>query len=783
MRPLRVLSIVASIGLLSGEVHTRPVPPRAIYPYPIYRTDNLTALDLRTLGEQTLKPQTHLELSFAAFSKAIEVGFVNVVIRPHEHLASLLRYYKTPERFPALPIDAKYGLEWSTSNPKKHYKLRSPGGSEENPESNASSFPVHDRQKRESDSSGAAAVRAPDYRRDIISKHETDALVLCLDYRRLVWQRYQELDRSNTHKISKEFILVAFYRVLRDMLGSRKTQIGSGTIDSESIERLKRSAILRHSIDYMQGAPTNQCHVQSNVFEFTRICAVSSHKSRELVETQVGLFVIIPADDMTLLLDVTPFLLFVSICPTTLMLFALRRVSGPSNRSSLVKTTDFYATLLFGVFMTIAGVFGMVAESQVGSASRWWTSAASAMQMLGILIAQLAVIQLLTPDYLFGLLSINTATNALPPLRIYTVILITLFVKLTRSSARVEPPATISCTGRNSKCIDLELSAADMSPFAAALRFPRIWGFALALQIIAVFSIAGEVAEGALGYRTPIIRLLSAIGIVTWGGGIMTIHFIIIYEPTYRSPMVLLSPRAPLMVWSALFMTLKDPFASPTQAGFCLPPSPPRAAPHRRPRRRASEPLQLKRFGSFAVLAEDVKEKQAGSEEEQHTQFLEELVRHAWFSTGRTDSDSMRNNSHECNGPPSTPAQGEESVFTDVPPDARTSGRPGGLAIDTSTPSIPSCNASARSAPVSLDLSSSVRFLRASYVVPILLAFISSVGTLASSKRIYPSIRIHSTSFTRKLGFWVVFRVPAPNADSRAIETVFAVESTRCDAQ
>ncbi|CEL60933.1 hypothetical protein RSOLAG1IB_04172 [Rhizoctonia solani AG-1 IB] len=96
------------------------------------------------------------------------------------------------------------------------------------------------------------------------------------------------------------------------------------------------------------------------------------------------------------------------------------------------------------------------------------------------------------------------------------------------------------------------------------------------------------------------------------------------------------------------FMTLKDPFASPNQAGIPLPPSPPRTAPLRRPRRRASEPLQLRRFGSFAVFAEDVKEKQAGAEEDQDTSFIEDLVRHAWLSTGCTDSNSTRNGFHEC---------------------------------------------------------------------------------------------------------------------------------------
>ncbi|KAG8691742.1 hypothetical protein FRC11_011121 [Ceratobasidium sp. 423] len=370
--------------------------------------------------------------------------------------------------------------------------------------------------------------------------------------------------------------------------------------------------------------------------------------------------------------------------------------------------------------MTFAGVFGIVAESLATPSSRWWTSAAFAMQTLGILIAQLAVIQLLTPDYLFGLLSINPSTNTLPPWRIYALILITLLasvislisvfvvprtpslhssvptlvslslplpllfslariINVAQSSAGGEPPAMTIYTKQNSKCTDLELSEAGVNYTPTTLRFPRIWAFAFALQSIAVLSVAGQVAEGALGYRAPVVQLFSTMGLITWGGGVMTIHFIIIYEPRHRSPMApsVDSTSKPSHGLERVtdqpsedFMTLKDPFASPTQAGFPLPPSPPRAASRRQPRRRASEPLQLKRFGSFAALAEDVKEKQAGTEDEQDMQFLEGLVRHAWFSTGSTDSDSMRNNAHEGDGSPSTPAQTQGDVFTAGPPDA-----------------------------------------------------------------------------------------------------------------
>jgi hypothetical protein len=59
----------------------------------------------------------------------------------------------------------------------------------------------------------------------------------------------------------------------------------------------------------------------------------------------------------------------------------------PCRRS--VKTTDFYATLMFGVFMTLAGIFGLVAESLGSAGSRWWFSAAYAMQTLAILIGEI----------------------------------------------------------------------------------------------------------------------------------------------------------------------------------------------------------------------------------------------------------------------------------------------------------------------------------------------------------------------------------------------------------
>lgn len=90
-------------------------------------------------------------------------------------------------------------------------------------------------------------------------------------------------------------------------------------------------------------------------------------------------------------------------------------------------------------------------------------------------------------------------------------------------------------------------------------------------------------------------------------------------------------------------MTLRDPFASPTQIGLPLPPSP--TIPRRKPRRRASEPLQLARFGSFAGVRAELDEKQPEPEDAE-AEFLKALVRHALFSTGREDSDSRHVNSH-----------------------------------------------------------------------------------------------------------------------------------------
>ncbi|CAE6482763.1 unnamed protein product [Rhizoctonia solani] len=176
MRTLGVLTIAASIGLLSHGALGRPVPPRVIYPYPIYLSDSPTVLDLHSSGRQMSESQARLGLSFAALSKAVEVGFVNVVIRPHEHLVSLLRYYKSPARPENLVshlVGAKHALGWPTNNFRRRHLLGNYKGSEENTESSINSLPAHDHRRRESDDPGASAVRAPDYRRSVTSKRSS----------------------------------------------------------------------------------------------------------------------------------------------------------------------------------------------------------------------------------------------------------------------------------------------------------------------------------------------------------------------------------------------------------------------------------------------------------------------------------------------------------------------------------------------------------------------------------------------------------------------------------
>ncbi|KAF8608761.1 hypothetical protein BDV93DRAFT_583050 [Ceratobasidium sp. AG-I] len=373
----------------------------------------------------------------------------------------------------------------------------------------------------------------------------------------------------------------------------------------------------------------------------------------------------------------------------------------------LYDTTDFYATLMFGAFMTVSGVFGLVAESLNTAGSRWWFCGAYAMQALGVLVGKSRLerlARLLTPDYLFGLLSIAAPPNGVPSWRIYALILVAIIASITSlvstfiaadnpvlassvptflslclplpllfslarivNSARVDalsdPPATTAYSKRTSKCTELGLLSSEVSGSSTVtLRFPRIWEIAFTFQCIAAIASACEIVQGVMGNRLPALKLLAAMGYVAWGGGIMTIHFVIIYEPSCRSPIgppatnpVLHDIERVIDQPSEDFMTLRDPFASPTQTGLPLPPSP--TATRRKPRRRASEPLQLARFGSFAGLRAEIDEKQPEPEDPE-ARFLEALVRHALFSTGREDSDSRHVNSHAD----ATPTGSDSSV-------------------------------------------------------------------------------------------------------------------------
>jgi hypothetical protein len=101
MRNISLISAVAAAGLLSQGALALPTPvsrisiargvsdalQRIIYPYPVYTSDEVGAFTVPSSDSQT-----RLEIISAAFSKAIDVGFATVVLRPHEHLVSFLRY-------------------------------------------------------------------------------------------------------------------------------------------------------------------------------------------------------------------------------------------------------------------------------------------------------------------------------------------------------------------------------------------------------------------------------------------------------------------------------------------------------------------------------------------------------------------------------------------------------------------------------------------------------------------------------------------------------------------
>jgi hypothetical protein len=97
-------------------------------------------------------------------------------------------------------------------------------------------------------------------------------------------------------------------------------------------------------------------------------------------------------------------------------------------------------------------------------------------------------------------------------------------VKSARLKALSEVQATITYTSRGSKCIELGPTS-DGDPLPVTLRFPRVWELAATLQSIAALAALAEVIEGGLGRRVPALSLLTSVGLVVWGGGIMTIHF------------------------------------------------------------------------------------------------------------------------------------------------------------------------------------------------------------------------------------------------------------------
>ncbi|KAG8734717.1 hypothetical protein FRC12_018412 [Ceratobasidium sp. 428] len=343
----------------------------------------------------------------------------------------------------------------------------------------------------------------------------------------------------------------------------------------------------------------------------------------------------------------SPSFVYASLCPSTLILFALRRGSRRTSSTTISgKAADFYATLMFGAFMTLAGVFGLVAESVGTPDSRWWLSASYAMQALGILIASVTslISVFIVPQAPSLASSIPTFVSACLPLPF--LLSLAHIVKSARAEAQSDSLATTVYTKRSSRCTELGLTQCDdTAPLPVTLRFPRIWEVAFTLQCAGALASLCGIAEAAAGSRVPALKLLAAMANVLWGGGVMAIHFLIVYEPKYELSVDTAIARGAQNTLERVadqpsedFMTLRDPFASPTQVGLPLPPSP--IAPRRTPKRRASEPLQLKRFGSFAETHAAVDEKQTAPEVDPDTEFLEALVRHALFSTGRTETPS-----------------------------------------------------------------------------------------------------------------------------------------------
>ncbi|KAG9095280.1 hypothetical protein FRC06_009961 [Ceratobasidium sp. 370] len=165
---MRNMGALAVAGLLSHGALALPTPPRIIYPYPIYRSDGAIALT-PTIPLNMDNRQGNLEIISAAFSRAVDVGFVTAVLRPHEHLVSFLRYYNPKELGPlsrtvssghskrTLSIDA----ETTDSAYKRDVAHRDGSGA-------PGEFPAHDYRRTEDDVGGdRKSFPVHDYKRGI----------------------------------------------------------------------------------------------------------------------------------------------------------------------------------------------------------------------------------------------------------------------------------------------------------------------------------------------------------------------------------------------------------------------------------------------------------------------------------------------------------------------------------------------------------------------------------------------------------------------------------------
>ncbi|KAG8687866.1 hypothetical protein FRC08_011734 [Ceratobasidium sp. 394] len=148
MRNLGVIGALAVMGLLSG-VLALPTP-RVIYPYPIHRSNGVAFAP--TIPQNMDDRQGRLEMIFAAFSRAVDVGFVTAVLRPHEHLVSLLRYYNPKERALYRTISSRHpkrtvSIHPETTDGVASTNQRSPRAELGDP----GKFPSHDYRRSEDD--------------------------------------------------------------------------------------------------------------------------------------------------------------------------------------------------------------------------------------------------------------------------------------------------------------------------------------------------------------------------------------------------------------------------------------------------------------------------------------------------------------------------------------------------------------------------------------------------------------------------------------------------------